>query len=246
MGRESKIKWTDATWNPWRGCEKVSDGCKYCYAEAMEKRWHNDDFGTLKRTAPATWGGPIHWNHKAEQNGKRMRVFTCSLSDFFHPQADQWRTEAWEVIRRTPHLDWMILTKRPERIAGCLPPGWDDDGGWPNVSLGVTIENQAMADKRLPILMDLPTTLKFVSAEPLLEHISLQQADADWDALNLVIVGGETGSKDRRPLYEKHMLAIKRDCDAVGVRFLFKGWNRTQPVRLGERFLESDGLAKGR
>ena len=133
MGKDSKISWTTHTYNPWIGCHKVSPGCKHCYAETLVMRMGRV-FSIVRRAAPATFNAPLKWEKTVNLIVARMAgnpglvvgpdhqyVFTCSLSDFFHEDADQWRDEAWEIIRRTPHLMYQILTKRPERIAEHLP-----------------------------------------------------------------------------------------------------------------------------
>ena len=129
MGENSGIAWTNHTWNPWQGCHKVSAGCENCYME-REKLRYGQDPHVVKRSARQTFNLPLRLDSG--------RVFTCSWSDFFIAEADEWRPEAWEIIRRTPHLIYQILTKRPERIAQCLPPDWGD--GWKNVWGGVTVE----------------------------------------------------------------------------------------------------------
>ena len=118
MADTTKISWTDATWNPWIGCTKVSPGCKNCYAERMEERARRD-FSKVRRAKK--FDAPLKWDIALDDEGNGGKVFTCSMSDFFHADADAWRAEAWEIIRRTPHLTYQILTKRPERIADHLP-----------------------------------------------------------------------------------------------------------------------------
>src|SRR3990167_8429823 len=122
MGKDSKISWTTHTYNPWIGCHKVSHGCKHCYAETLVMRMGRV-FSIVRRAAPATFNAPLKWKTPKIRDFPEVPtyVFTCSLSDFFHEDADPWRDEAWEIIRRTPHLTYQILTKRPERIAEHLP-----------------------------------------------------------------------------------------------------------------------------
>src|SRR3990167_7653265 len=188
MGKDSKISWTTHTWNPWIGCHKVSPGCRSCYAETLVTNRMGRDFSIVRRAAPATFNSPLKWEDRIHTIGSHppplcddcysldeiddvtQYVFTCSLSDFFIEEADVWRDEAWEIIRRTPHLTYQILTKRPERIAEHLPKacfscgvsekihaeavihshkiqGWP----WPNVWLGTSVENQVYAEKRIPL-----------------------------------------------------------------------------------------------
>lgn len=157
MAERTGIQWTDATWNPWYGCTKVSPGCTRCYM-FTEQRLYGRDPAVVVRSK-TTFNAPLKWSMP-------RRVFTCSWSDFFHEAADPWRAEAWDIIRRTPHLTYQILTKRPERIAPLLPVDWGR--GWPHVWLGVSAESQIHADRRIPLLLMTPAAVRFVSAEPLL------------------------------------------------------------------------------
>ena len=149
----SKIEWTDHTFNPWIGCQKVSPGCDHCYAEArMDHRFHRVQWGPhgkRSRTSPDTWRQPLRWAKAA--NGSRPRVFCASLADVFDNRAPLGaRADLFALIRRTPELDWMLLTKRPENIRRMLPDDWAD--GWPHVWLGTTCEDQQHFDRRWPIL----------------------------------------------------------------------------------------------
>lgn len=163
MGQNSGIEWTDATWNPWHGCRKVSAGCKHCYMYRDKTRYGQDP--RIVQRSKTKFEDPLRWKEPA-------RVFTCSWSDFFIEEADGWRDEAWDIIRRTPHLTYQILTKRPENIFARLPEDWGE--GYPNVWLGVSAENQEMANLRVGRLMSLPARIRFVSAEPLLSRITLK------------------------------------------------------------------------
>jgi len=138
------------------------------------------------------WSHPERWDRQARQAGERQRVFTCSLSDFFHPGADAWRREAWEIIRRTENLDWLILTKRPELARDRLPPDWGN--GYPNVWLGVTC-GCVTSLYRLEHLRQIPAVIKFVSAEPLLERMDFR-AHLGW--LDWIITGCERAGKEKR------------------------------------------------
>jgi protein gp37 len=165
MGERTAIQWTEHTWNPWQGCAKVSDGCENCYMFRDKKRYGQDPEAVV-RSKPPTFNKPLTWREPA-------RVFTCSWSDWFIREADPWRPEAWDVIRRTPHLTYQILTKRPARIPRCLPPDWGN--GYPNVWLGVSVEDQATADARIPQLLDTPARVRFLSCEPLLGPVDLSR-----------------------------------------------------------------------
>jgi protein gp37 len=171
VGDRSLIEWTDASWNPWRGCDKVSPGCAHCYMFRDQTRYGRDP-GTVVRAADPTFLAPARSRKWQEQRlaieveeHRRMRVFTCSWSDFFHPDADEWREEAWALIAACPHYDWQILTKRPELIADRLPPDWGE--GYEHVWLGVSIENRRFVD-RADLLRQTPAAVRFISAEPLL------------------------------------------------------------------------------
>jgi protein gp37 len=183
---KSNIQWTGNTVNFWMGCKKVSPACKYCYLYRIMAK-NGGDGSTIKRVSDATFYKSLYWKQPTV-------IFTCSMSDFFLPEADAWREDAWDVIRRTPQHTWQILTKRPERIAECLPPDWG--AGWDNVWLGVSVENQEYF-KRVAILNKIPAKIRFISAEPLLEEIDfLAEIDGKRviDSVQWVIIGGESGN----------------------------------------------------
>ena len=190
MAETSKISWTDATYNPWYGCRKVSPGCAYCYAERWASR-AGKDFNAVMKAAPATFNAPEKWT-------KPRRIFTCSLSDFFIPEADKWRDGAWRVIQNTPQHTYLILTKRPERILDHLPRDWP----WPNVHLGVSGENQFMLNVRLGQLLRIKAAGYFLSLEPLLGPILIGNLHDEWIRRKpfTVIVGGESGGPEHRRL----------------------------------------------
>jgi protein gp37 len=144
MGETTGIAWADRTWNPWHGCLKVSPGCKLCYMYREKKQYGQNPM--LVQRSKTKFNEPLKWNSG--------RVFTCSWSDFFIEEADAWRPEAWEIIRKTPQLTYQILTKRPERIAAHLPADWGD--GYSNVWLGVSVESQKYANERIPLLLKTP------------------------------------------------------------------------------------------
>lgn len=182
MAENSKIEWTDHTFNPWIGCTKVSPACDHCYAEAWDARFKGHRWGPhapRTKTSAANWRKPLKWNREAEERGIRYRVFCASLADVFdnHPSIDpQWRLELWELIAETPNLDWLLLTKRPQNIVRFLPDEWGSgEWGepWSNVWLGTTVENQTEADRRIPHLLATPAAVRFVSAEPLLGPVDI-------------------------------------------------------------------------
>ncbi len=136
MGKSTLIEWTNASWNPWRGCHKVSQGCKHCYMFRDQTKYGHDPNVVVR--SKTTFNDPLKWTQHV-RNGAQLKVFTCSWSDWFIKEADPWRDEAWSIIRATPNIIYQILTKRAESIHDCLPEDWGN--GWPNVWLGVSVEN---------------------------------------------------------------------------------------------------------
>jgi protein gp37 len=236
---DSTIEWTHHTFNPWIGCSKISAGCRFCYAEARDRRFGFDLWGPDKDRAlmrPGYWREPLRWDLRAEKTGSRERVFCGSLCDVFDEAApSEERLRLWALIRATPNLDWLMLTKRPENIASMLPPDWGD--GYPNVWLGTTVENAEMAEKRIPILRALPATVRFLSIEPLLGPID----DLELEGIDWVIAGGESGS-GARPMKPEWVRSIRDQCLRTDVAFFFKQWGTfglgddgTALVRLGKK-----------
>jgi len=235
MGEHTGIAWTDATWNPWRGCRKVSAGCTHCYMYREQERYGRDP-KIVTRASPSTFNAPLKW--AASRAGTAaMRVFTCSWSDFFIEEADPWRHDAWDIIRRTPNLTYQILTKRPERVADHLPADWGD--GWPNVWLGTSIESSNFAG-RLDKLFKVPARIHFVSAEPLLGTMRAKRGYWPWNLsisrrssgswvkskLDWVICGGESGP-GARPMDLDWAREIRDFCHSNGIPFFLKqlgGW----------------------
>jgi protein gp37 len=169
MGESTKIEWTDHTFNPWIGCQKVSPGCDHCYAEAMMDRRYRrvrwGPHGERLRTSDANWRQPLKWAR--QPGGRRPRVFCASLADVFDNKVPkEWRDNLWELIKETRQLDWMLLTKRPENIRKMLPKDWGS--GYPHVWLGTTTEDQQHYDHRWRILSDIPAAIRFISYEPAL------------------------------------------------------------------------------
>jgi len=223
MAKKSLIEWTEATWNPWHGCRKVSAGCKHCYMYRVKQRFGKDPrVVTRSRT---TFNDPLHWSEP-------RLIFTCSWSDWFIEDADPWRDEAWDIIRRTPHHTYQILTKRPERIAECLPPDWG--AGWPNVWLGVSIETQNYIFRK-DILLSIPSSVCFISAEPLLGPIDL----GSLKGIHWVITGGESGP-DARPMNPDWARSIRKQCVYAYVAYFHKqnGGNKMVDGSWGVRLLD--------
>jgi len=241
MGEISGIAWTDATFNPWWGCTRVSPGCEHCYAETLAtdrrklKVWGVD--AERKPMSDAYWREPAKWNRKAEAERVRKRVFCASMADVFETPPERngqalevqgkARERLWKLIAETPWLDWLLLTKRPHNVTTLAP--WGDR--WPeNVWLGVTAEDQKRADERISILLTIPAKVRFVSHEPALEDIDLfaflntplrnrslaalkspPMPGVDW-----VITGGESGPGARgfNPSWAK---SIINQCRAAGI-----------------------------
>lgn len=252
MAENSKIEWTHHTFNPWIGCQKVGPGCDHCYAEAMMDarlgRVEWGPHGVRQRTSPANWSQPLKWDRDAAAAGERRRVFCASLADVFdnHPSIlPEWRADLWELIGRTPNLDWLLLTKRPGNIAKMLPKTerapWGELWPWSNVWLGCTVVNQDEADRDIPKLLAVPARVRFLSMEPLLGPVDivqsytttaslnvlfarLQRGERDpRGALHLVIVGGESGP-GARPMHPDWARSLRDQCQAAGVAFFFKQW----------------------
>lgn len=179
MGEVTKISWTHSTFQPWIGCDKVSPACKHCYAELVAKRMGHDAWGAKAPRiwmAEDYWRQPLKWNEKAAAAGQRRRVFCASLADVFEDREDivPHRQRLFEMIGRTPMLDWLLLTKRPHNITRMIPPEWNDPHEpMRNVWYGTTVENQEEADRRIPALVRVPAVVRFLSCEPLLGPVDL-------------------------------------------------------------------------
>ncbi len=230
------------TFNPWLGCTKISAACDHCYAEGWAKRtggaalWQ----GERRRTTEAYWRQPLKWNREAEASGIRRKVFCASLADVFDNQVpDDWRADLWGLIGKTPHLDWLLLTKRPQNIGKMLPvtnsmkPGyrpwnafWPD--GWPNVWLGTTVESpEEMARRGQALAMvarDQSVNRIFWSCEPLLANLGEipRSIMPDW-----IIVGGESGP-NARPMQDDWARQILAQCKATKVPFFMKQMGGTR------------------
>lgn len=257
MAENSAISWTDATFNPWIGCTKVSPACDGCYAEAlMDKRYGRVQWGapgqgagTRARTSGGNWKKPLAWNRKAEKDGTRPFVFCASLADVFDNQVpDGWRRDLFDLIRATPQLVWLLLTKRPQNIVKMA----ERCGGLPaNAAIGATCEDQERADKNVPALLDakahLSPAFTFLSCEPLLGAVSFRWAKwhdyqsqmddrrlsgvrvlaSEYDGMagiDWIITGGETdqGSHKARPTNPDWFRSIRDQCAAAGVAYHHK------------------------
>lgn len=274
MATNSKIEWTHHTFNPWRGCTKVSDGCKNCYAETMSKRnprvlgiW--GDNGTRVVASESMWREPVKWNAQAAaiqemwehsegpkgDRPERPRVFCASLADVCEDRHDliEPRIRLKRLIESTPHLEWLLLTKRPEQFLRLFyGPEW-----WPkNIWVGTSCENQQTADERIPHLLRVPAAVRFLSCEPLLGPIDLQSSRAFGGAdghdvrqtgggsVRWVIAGGESGSA-ARPCNIDWIRAIRDQCKAAGVACFVKQLGArivTRNDRCTEWPREGDGM----
>jgi protein gp37 len=194
MSENSKIEWTDHTFNPWEGCQKVGPGCDHCYAETRNARFAGGQAinwgpgAPRRRTSAANWNKPMLWNLQAAafmaEHGRRQRVFCASLADVFDNAVDPaWRVDLLRLIAATPNLDWLLLTKRIGNVHAMLDQAlaelsggitrWED-APWPNVWIGASIVNQVEADRDIPKLLALPARVRFLSMEPLLGQVDLK------------------------------------------------------------------------
>ena len=232
MGATTEIAWCDSTFNPWIGCQKVSAGCDNCYAETlMDKRYHKVQWGPhgeRKRTSEANWKLPLRWNRAAKASGKRPRVFCSSLADVFDNQVDpSWRIDLFDLIGDTEHLDWLLLTKRPENIAKMLPTNWNVED-YANVWLGTTCEDQANYDRRWPVLSKVPAAVHFISYEPAIGPLTIlkHKEKPEW-----MICGGESG-RGFRDMPSAWAENIMDECDEYFVPFFMKQMAGLVPIPL--------------
>lgn len=217
MGNKTNIAWTEKTWNPWHGCQKVSPGCAHCYMYRDKLRYGQNPL--LVQRSKTTFTDPLKWNEPA-------LIFTCSWSDFFISDADDWRDAAWEVIRRTPQHIYQILTKRPERILDCLPLDWSEN--FKHCWLGISAEKQKYFDLRYPYLANVPNGNRtFLSLEPLIGPVTLDLAIRGF---SWIIAGGESGGKDSRVCDPDWIRSLRDECKAAKVPFFFKQWGNYLPV----------------
>lgn len=267
MAEHTGIQWTDHTYNPWSGCSKISAGCANCYAAnlppAMRRHAVWGDGGQRVRASASYLDQPHKWNRKAEKDGVRRRVFCASVADVFEarPELDPWREDLLKTIAATPHLDWQLLTKRPEYaaklLAGRALP--------PNLWIGTSVENQEAADTRIPHLLKIPAVVRFLSMEPLLGPVDVSRwlsarpcaCDAKGDVspfrtcsetpcaarIGWAIIGGESGNK-ARPMHPDWARKVRDQCIAAGVPFFFKQWgewapaDEDTPIPTGARFMD--------
>lgn len=228
---KTKIEWTDRTWNPVRGCTKISPGCANCYASTFAERWrgipgHPYEQGFDLRLVPEKLHEPFHWK-------KPCRVFVNSMSDLFHEGVPEYFIDdVFRAMWKCPQHTFQVLTKRADRMADYCGKRWGtfDGRAWPpapNVWLGVSVEDQRYADERIPYLLSTPATVRFLSCDPLLGPVNLEpwlnmlakSGEGGWlpsGAMQWVIVGCESGHK-RRPMQTEWAASIVDQCRAAGV-----------------------------
>ncbi|VYT85516.1 DUF5131 family protein [Clostridium tertium] len=203
-----------AMWNPWRGCHKYSEGCKFCYIHKGDAKRKVD---TNIITKTDNFYAPIQKNKKGEYKIKSgQTVYLCFSSDFFIEEADKWRDECWKMIKERTDLHFIFLTKRIERFMNCIPRDWND--GYNNVTIGCTVENQEKVDFRLNIFSSLPIKHKNIICQPLIEEVNIEKY---LDDVELVVVGGES-DKFARPINYDWVLFIRQQCINKGVSFEFR------------------------
>jgi protein gp37 len=232
MAERTGIEWTDHTFNPWWGCARVSPACENCYAETFSKRLGANIWGVRanrRRLSDNYWGEPLKWNQKAAALGIRKRVFSGSMCDVFEDRRDLdlHRERLWRLVEGTPHLDWLLLTKRPDNVREMAPWGTARTS---NVWLGTTVEDQKRADQRMPHLIEHPAKVRFLSIEPLLGPLALRPY---LDQIQWVILGGESGA-GARPMQIEWARQVRDECIAAGVPLFFKQWGNHTPDGSGE------------
>ena len=203
-------------WNPWHGCVKCSEGCDHCYMYFLDQVRGQNGRDIYRTKAGFTY--PLQRDKTGRykiQSGELIRV--CMTSDFFLEEADQWRPEAWEMMRQRPDVKFFLLTKRPQRVADCLPKGWGR--GWENVMLNVTCENQRRADERIPILLDLPFRHKGVMCAPFLGPVEISSY-LSTGQIQQVVCGGENYD-GARPCDYDWVKSLRAQCEREQVTFCF-------------------------
>jgi protein gp37 len=225
VGENTKIEWAHHTFNPWIGCTKVGPPCDHCYAETLATRYGWVEWGgERKRTSAANWKKPLQWAKVARASGERPRVFCASLADWLDNQVpQQWREDLGDLIRQTPELDWLLLTKRIQNYERLAP--------WPvaprNVWLGITCGDDGEYQRDWWKLSRIPAIVRFISYEPALGplHPGLEPDGypPDW-----IIAGGESGPKARPP-HPDWFRHLRDDCEKLGIAVLFKQWGEWRP-----------------
>ena len=201
-------------WNPWRGCHRYSEGCKYCYIHKGDVKRGMDTNNIVKSK---NFDAPIAKNKNGEYKMKSGKlVYVCFSSDFLLEDADYWRDECWKMMKERSDLHFLFLTKRIERFMECIPSDWGE--GYDNVTIGCTIENQDRADQRLSLFSKMPIKHKNIICQPLIEKIDIEKY---LDNVELVVVGGES-DRNARPLDYDWVLDIRNQCIRKNVPFEFR------------------------
>ncbi len=232
MSASSKIEWTDATWNPVRGCTKISPGCKHCYAETFAERFrgvkgHPFEHGFELRLVPEKLGDPIRWSTP-------RKIFVNSMSDLFHPQVpDDFIEKICRVMLAADWHTYQVLTKRADRMNRLLRTKLTEAAKASHIWWGVSVEDKKHGLPRIDLLRDMCPSVAFLSVEPLLEDLgSLNLQGIDW-----VIVGGESGP-GARPIEATWVRSIRSQCKSQKVPFFFKQWGGVRKSKTGR---ELDG-----
>jgi protein gp37 len=229
MGEHSSIEWTDATWNPVRGCTKISPGCAHCYAETFAERFrgvpgHPYEQGFDLRFVPEKLGEPLRW-------AKSKMVFVNSMSDLFHEDVpDEYILRVVNVMQQANWHTYQVLTKRSERMRDLLLTKLRFAAEMPHFWWGVSVENRAHGLPRIGHLRSAPAAVRFLSIEPLLEDLG----PIDLSGINWVIVGGESGN-GARPMARDWLISIREQCQAAKVPFFFKQWGGVRKAAAGRQ-----------
>jgi len=208
-------------WNPWHGCVRCSEGCQNCYMYFLDEQ-RGKSGADIYRTKTG-FQYPLSKDRQGQykvQSGEQIRV--CMTSDFFLEEADQWREEAWDIMRQRPDVVFFLLTKRPQRVKDCLPADWGD--GWDNILFNVTCENQTRADERIPIMLELPFRHKGIMCAPFIGKISIKRY-LSTGQLEQVLCDGENYSGSR-PCHYEWVKQLRDECEEYGVTFVFCGTGR--------------------
>lgn len=228
MAEKTGIAWTDSTFNPWIGCTKVGPGCDHCYAEAADARFYQSAHwgaGSPRRLSQDSyWEKPLAWNLDAQAKGVRRKVFCASQADVFDNEVPAaWRERLWALVRRTPWLDWQLVTKRVGNVATMLPADWGE--GYGNVWLLATVVTQKEADRDVPKLLAVPAAVRGLSMEPLLEPVVLPAGSLGPGRIGWVIVGGESmpnAPREARRFDLAWARALQEQATAAGAAFFMK------------------------
>lgn len=204
-------------WNPWHGCTKISPGCKNCYVYRIDKMHDKELVESMECHKNSTFDMPIKkTRNKVYKIPSGSLIFTCFTSDFFLKDADEWRSDAWKMIKERSDCHFFFFTKRIDRFFECIPDDWGD--GYDNVEIGCTVENQKMADYRLPLFLSYPIKHRTIGVEPMLERIDLSKYLSS--KIEGVSCGGESGF-NVRPCNYDWVLDLREQCVKSNVSFSF-------------------------